>query len=223
MSRSTALVVLALAVVAGCTNDPGATVDVASSPVVVTPGAESASNAPTPDAAGRAKAAAGDFSGRLRAALMEQMQSAGPVSAVDFCHAQAPLIGDAVMAEHGVRLRRVAVPGRNRNPENAPMDWQLQALAGFQAAVDAGAAPAEQVLVQRDGLPRGVALRMMRGIAVEPACLACHGRTVAPAVSQAIDRLYPGDAATGFDIGDLRGGLWVEVPASRRPNREKLP
>lgn len=223
MSRSTALVVLAMAVVAGCTNDPGPSADVASSPVVATPDAKSTSNAPTPDPAGRAKAAAVDFSGRLRAALMEQMQSAGPVSAVDFCHAQAPLIGDAVMAEHGVRLGRVAVPGRNRNPDNAPMDWQLQALAGFQAAVDAGAAPAEQVLVQRDGLPPDVALRMMRGIEVEPACLACHGRAVAPEVAKAIGRSYPRDAATGFDVGDLRGGLWVEVPASRRPNMEKLP
>ena len=223
MSRSTALVVLALALMAGCTNDPGPSADVASSPVVATPGARSTSNAPTPDAAGRAKAAAGDFSGRLRAALTDRMQSAGPVAAVDFCHAQAPLIGEAVMAEHGVRLGRVAVPGRNRNAGNAPMDWQLEALIGFQAAVDAGAAPAEQVLVQRDDLPPGVALRMMRGIAVEPGCLACHGRAVGPAVSQAINRHYPGDAATGFDVGDLRGALWVEVPASLQPDLEKLP
>ena len=222
MSRSSAVLVLALAA-AGCSNDAGMPADVVSAPVVAKPSATSTSNVPMADAAERAKAAAGDFSGRLRAALMDRMQSAGPVAAVDFCHAQAPLIGDAVMAEHGVRLGRVAVPGRNRNRGNAPMDWQLQALIRFQAAVDAGAAPAEQLLVQRDDLPPGVALRMMRGIAVEPGCLACHGRTVAPAVSQAIERLYPGDAATGFDVGDLRGGLWVEVPASPQPGMEKLP
>ena len=222
MSRSTALLVLALAA-AGCSSDPGPSADVASVPVVATPNATSASNAPMPDAAGRAKAAAGDFSGRLRAALMDRMQSAGPVAAVDFCHAQAPLIGDAVMAQHGVRLGRVAVPGRNRNAQNAPVDWQLAALAGFQSQVDAGATPGEQWFVQRDDLPPGVALRMMRGIAVEPACLACHGQAVSAPVAQAIARHYPGDAATGFDIGDLRGGLWVEVPQPHQPSREKLP
>lgn len=32
----------------------------------------------------------------------------------------------------------------------------------------------------------------------------------------ALERLYPGDTATGFDAGDLRGALWVEVPAAAR-------
>ena len=30
----------------------------------------------------------------------------------------------------------------------------------------------------------------------------------------ALARHYPGDTATGFEAGDLRGALWVEVPAS---------
>ena len=32
-------------------------------------------------------------------------------------------------------------------------------------------------------------------------------------VKAAIARHYPDDAATGFDVDDLRGLLWVEVPA----------
>ena len=59
-----------------------------------------------------------------------------------------------------------------------------------------------------------LALRLMRGIATEPGCLACHGAQVAPAVRAAIAAHYPDDAATGFAVGDLRGGLWVEVPAT---------
>ena len=62
--------------------------------------------------------------------------------------------------------------------------------------------------------PEGVALRLMRGIATEPGCLACHGAQVAPAVRTAIAAHYPDDAATGFAVGDLRGGLWVEVPTT---------
>ncbi|HSJ13607.1 MAG TPA: DUF3365 domain-containing protein [Longimicrobiales bacterium] len=169
----------------------------------------------------RATAAAADFSGRLRTALQARMKSEGPVGAVDFCHAQAPRIADAVMAEHGVRLGRVAVPGRNRNPDNAPTDWQRQALTRFQSQVGAGAAAGELLFVQQESLPPGVALRMMRGIAVEPTCLACHGRTISAPVAQVINDRYPDDAATGFDVGDLRGGLWVQVPDS--PDRESGP
>ena len=109
----------------------------------------------------------------------------------------------------------MALPGRNRNAGQAADDWRLATLEQFQQAVDQGAAAAEQVSVQRKDLPEGIALRMMRGIATEPGCLACHGSTVAPAVRDAIARHYPGDAATGFDVGDLRGALWVEVPLAQ--------
>lgn len=163
----------------------------------------------------RAKTAAQAFSGQLRARLQAAMGEGGPVAAVDVCHAEAPRIADAVMAEHGVRLGRVALPGRNRNAGQAADDWRLATLEQFQQAVDQGAAAAEQVSVQRKDLPEGIALRMMRGIATEPGCLACHGSTVAPAVRDAIARHYPGDAATGFDVGDLRGALWVEVPLAQ--------
>jgi len=54
---------------------------------------------------------------------------------------------------------------------------------------------------------------MMRSIATEPGCLACHGSEVAEPVRAAIAERYPDDHATGFAVGDLRGALWVEVPA----------
>lgn len=120
------------------------------------------------------------------------------------------------MHEYGVRLGRVALPGRNRNPAQAAAGWQLDALKDFQRAVLEGAPAADQVAVMREGLPGGVALRMVRGIATEPICTACHGQDVAPQVLAAITRHYPRDAATGFQVGDLRGALWIEVPATGR-------
>ncbi|AMN46048.1 hypothetical protein ACG33_02765 [Steroidobacter denitrificans] len=159
----------------------------------------------------RARAAALDFSGKLRGTLQQAIQSDGVEAAVDVCKIAAPQIAEQVMLEHGVRLGRVALPGRNRNPRQAADGWQLGALQDFQAAVERGGAAAEQVMVQRDGLPDGVVLRMIRGIETETGCLACHGSAVAPSVREAIARHYPGDAATGFEIGDLRGALWVEV------------
>jgi hypothetical protein len=45
-------------------------------------------------------------------------------------------------------------------------------------------------------------------------CLNCHGtKDGIPAdVVSALEEKYPGDQATGFEEGDLRGWFWVEVP-----------
>lgn len=161
----------------------------------------------------RARGAAMSFSGQLRGRLQAAMAEGGPTAAVAVCNTEAPRIAEAVMAEHGVRLGRVALPGRNRNPAQAGDGWQLAMLEVFQRNVEGGAKASEQVAVMREGLPRDVALRMVRGIATEPGCLVCHGKVIAPEVGDAIARRYPDDRATGFDIGDLRGALWVEVAA----------
>ncbi len=175
----------------------------------------SVSEAPSADdpSLERAKRAAQAFSSQLRSALQGAMHSGGPEAAVEVCYAVAPAIAEEVMQTHGVRLGRVALPGKNRNPQQAAQGWQLAALTAMQAAVADGARPEEQVLVRRDGLPEGVALRMMRGIATEAVCVTCHGASIAAQVREAIARRYPGDSATGFAVGDLRGALWVEVPA----------
>ncbi|NLB56914.1 MAG: DUF3365 domain-containing protein [Gammaproteobacteria bacterium] len=163
----------------------------------------------------RAQTAAQAFSSQLQQRLQGAMKDDGPVAAVDVCHTDAPAIAEAVMAEHGVRRGRVAAPGRNRNPAHAADDWRLETLQAFQQAVDDGAEAGEQVSVARHDLPDGVALRMMRGIATRQGCLACHGGAVEPDVREAIAARYPGDGATGFEVGDLRGALWVEVPAAQ--------
>jgi hypothetical protein len=117
------------------------------------------------------------------------------------------------MAAHGVRLGRMAVPGRNRHPAQDASGWQAAVIDEFATAVTAGEPAGEQVSVIRDGLPDGVALRMVRGIAMEPPCQLCHGHSVDPDVAAMLGERYPDDRATGFDVGDLRGVLWVEVPA----------
>lgn len=164
------------------------------------------------DAQARAQAALKDFGDRLRTELREAMTRDGAPAAVDFCHVQAPRIAEQVMAEHGVRLGRVAVPGRNRNPGNVAEGW-LQVLATqFQVAVDTGGAPEAQMAVIRQDVPPGVELRMARGIRVEAACLMCHGDNIAPEIASRLARHYPRDRATGFREGDLRGLVWAEVP-----------
>jgi hypothetical protein len=165
----------------------------------------------------RAQRAAGEFSERLRSRLQAAMQREGPGQAVEVCHSDAPAIAAEVMQQFGVRLGRVSTHGRNRNPGNAPDGWQSGVLADFQRAVDGGADAAEQRFVQASELPEGVAFRAMYGIRTQQVCEACHGVEPLPQAAQVIARLYPDDRATGYREGDLRGGLWVEVPSRPRP------
>ncbi len=46
-------------------------------------------------------------------------------------------------------------------------------------------------------------------------CVTCHGPTdaLAPDVKQVLATRYPGDQATGYALGDLRGIAWAELPA----------
>ena len=179
------------------------------------PTASPEAGVPTPQQ--RAQAAAQDFGASLKAALTAQLAQGDTTAAIAFCRDEAPKIAARIAAAHGVRLGRVPVAGRQRSPANSPEPWQAQGLARFQARAAAGTPPGELVEVTDSGLPAGVSLRWMRGIAVEPMCLACHGKALEPATRAALQRLYPTDSATGFAAGDLRGALWVEVPAGRGP------
>jgi len=195
-----------------CCNLPRALVLLAG---LITLGAARAEEAEVPPDEARAQAAIADLGQRLKGALMSKMQSEGPVAAVDFCHVEAPKIAAAVAQEHGLGIGRTAL--RHRSPGNAPEPWQADVLERF--AQQAGGTPPGQLRhVERvDGT-----LRFARGIATEAPCLTCHGPTIAEPVRAAIAARYPGDQATGFSEGDLRGMFWVEIdPAS--PSDEALP
>lgn len=163
-----------------------------------------------PDAAKRAQAAMQDLSGSLRSALQAVMKQDGALAAVNFCHDEAPKIAAAVSERHGVRVGRTAL--RHRSEANAPNEWQRPVLEDFQARFESGQAVAELSSSQRDGLPQDITLRAMRGIPLEPQCQSCHGSEIAPELAEAIAQRYPGDLATGFATGDLRGAIWAEVP-----------
>lgn len=181
--------------------------------LVVSLAVQAGEAAPTPEITpeqGRAQAAMVDLGQRLRSALQAKMQAEGPVAAVDFCHVNAPRIAAEVEAERGVKVGRTSL--RHRSQANAPMDWQQAVLEDFAERAQS-VSPAELWYYSRT--PEH--MRVARGIAVEGVCLVCHGRTIAEPVKAAIDARYPGDRATGFSEGDLRGLIWAEVPIEPAP------
>jgi hypothetical protein len=137
----------------------------------------------------------GKLSGRLAAAL----EDGGPVAAISVCKEAAPTLAREVSEANGLRIGRTSF--RLRNPDNAPPGW---ATSYVEARTQD-----DVFLVHPEG-----GLRALLPIGLHPKCLTCHGEAAAMPddLRAAIREAYPGDEATGFEAGDLRGWFWVEVP-----------
>lgn len=146
------------------------------------------------------------FAGTLRGKLGDAMKAGGPAGAVEVCAKEAPALYAKMKADTGITIGRSSL--RLRNPADAPPPWvadwlkqqgerKAEGVQGIRTIVDTGG---------------GKVARVLRPIAIEAPCLACHGKELAPEVKTALAAKYPSDAATGYELGDLRGALWGELP-----------
>ncbi len=134
---------------------------------------------------------------QLSGRLLETMSSEGPAAAIKVCQQEAPQIAERVGAKQGVKIGRTGV--RLRNPANQAPAW------------------AAGLIERKSETPTFVTLTNQHAAALLPIklkaqCLLCHGpEDQIPAdVRTQLALFYPGDAATGFREGELRGWFWVE-------------
>ncbi len=92
---------------------------------------------------------------------------------------------------------------RLRNPANAAPDW-------VQAWLDDPDRSLEGIAVVEGGQAR-----VLRALVTQPPCTTCHGpvEQIPDEVRQILAVRYPGDAATGFQAGALRGAIWASAAA----------
>lgn len=145
---------------------------------------------------------------RLKQALITRLTTelaqAGPLTALSACHDAAPDIAREVRRVEGIEVGRTS--HRLRNQKNAAPSW---AAAHVKAGAQATGAEARALVVDL-----GEKVGVLRPIATLGMCTACHGpaEQLAPDIRETLAALYPGDQATGFREGDLRGWMWAEVP-----------
>jgi len=132
--------------------------------------------------------------GALEKALVD-----GPAAAVDVCRLEAPRI-TAASGAPGVRVGRTS--HRLRNPANAPAAW-LQPLLDEYVKAWPGLTTGRVVDLGAEGVG------YVEPIPMQPLCVTCHGSQVEPELLAHIRERYPDDRAVGFEVGDLRGLLWV--------------
>jgi hypothetical protein len=177
------------------------------------PATIAADQAPTPPWVEQSRQLANQLGSRLKTELTTAIAAGGPVAAINVCHTRAPEIAAQLSQESGAKVGRTAL--RVRNPANAPDGIERDVLEQFSAELSSGKpqGPLEAVFeIDRGGQ---VERRYMRAIPTDALCLTCHGPSLAPEVAAAIARDYPGDQATGFQQGQLRGAFvvtWAPSP-----------
>jgi hypothetical protein len=124
------------------------------------------------------------------------------------------VVGERLSKKHGLSVRRVSE--RWRNAKDAPDSFETMELQRFSKLIRSGisADSLETVQVVLEDSSR--VIRYMKPILVGEMCLSCHGEVASmkPAVVEALTSRYPGDRATGYSTGDLRGAVSVRATMS---------
>ena len=172
-----------------------------------------------PEAEAQSAALADRFQKELFTALTAALQSDGPAGAVGVCSTIATAIARTLSEESGATVRRTAL--RTRNPAAEPDALERHVMETWSdAPMGLDGRPAHWSALE------GREYRYMRAIPTMPMCLSCHGENVAPEVRAAIQAHYPGDQATGFKVGQMRGAFsirWDEATLQRLLQKEPRP
>ncbi len=156
----------------------------------------------------KAHVAVDELKNKFRQALTKAVHEKGSKGAIGDCKITAPktpsgLKIDARSLEVGRTSHKL------RNQSNAPREWVKPYLEKFSAMKPADIPKSTLVPIANDHVG------YLEPLFVEPVCLNCHGSNLARGVKEELSTLYPGDRATGFNVGDFRGLVWLEWKTSK--------
>lgn len=153
-----------------------------------------------------------EFASQLGAEMQKEMKENGPVAAIKVCRNVAPAIASEVSRKNGWSVGRKSLKTRNA-ALGMPDAWEQKVLADFEKRMEKEN-PANMEFAEIVSEPQGKYFRYMKAIPVQDVCLKCHGgdEAVAPGVKDALKADYPHDKATGYTLGQLRGGFSIKRP-----------
>lgn len=151
---------------------------------------------------------------KIAGAMKAAVEKDGLDGAVGVCKTKSPELLKEASQATGWAMRRVSL--KPRNAETAVPDaWEARHLADFNIRAANGEKPETlevgEVVAGADGKPT---FRYLRALPVIEVCQNCHGdaASLKPAVTAKLAAEYPHDKATGYRLGQIRGGLSVKRP-----------
>ena len=155
----------------------------------------------------RAMHAVKALTAELQKELKNAIKEGGPVNAITVCNTKAQQIAASISSDQDLTIKRVSL--KNRNPDNAPNEWQKKVLGEFEDRKRNGEPVTELTYAEILTTGSEKEFRFMKAIPTGPICTKCHGTEISDAVKTRLDQLYPNDKARGFRPGDIRGAFVV--------------
>ncbi len=150
-----------------------------------------------------------------RARMVRSVAPSAPDEALTACSIEESTLARGPMTNGHRRQRRVGyTSSRLRNPANVGPPWVQEWLTEHQ---DAPAESLKQASFVAD-TPGGKVARAVVPMVMEASCIRCHGdrRDMPPELARTLQERYPADAGFGYQLGELRGVMWSEVPVAER-------
>lgn len=144
----------------------------------------------------------------LGARLKQELAAGGPEAALSVCKDAAPEIASRLSRESGARIARVSL--KTRNPLiGTPDAWEQSILIAFEQRAASGENLQTMDKAEIVAEPQGRYFRYMKAIPLQPMCATCHGSnaTIPASVKALLHEQYPHDRATGYEPGQVRGGV----------------
>ena len=117
------------------------------------------------------------FAGSLQKELQSAMKAGGPLNALQVCNIEAMPITAQSSTDSDALVSRVSL--KNRNPNNAPNEWQRAILEDFDKRVAAGEDPQPMASATVVKLDNGKhQFRFMKAVPTGGVCLVCHGQSI---------------------------------------------
>ena len=152
------------------------------------------------------------FATQLGGEMQKEMKENGPVAAIKVCRNVAPAIASEAARKNGWNVGRKSLKTRNA-ALGMPDAWEQKVLADFEKRMEKEN-PVNMEFAEIVTEPQGKFYRYMKAIPTQDACLKCHGtdETIPQNVKEALKAEYPHDKATGYTLGQIRGGFSIKRP-----------
>lgn len=150
----------------------------------------------------------------LSSNLQTAIRQGGVSNALPFCSLTASPLTSGLAAKHGVTIRRFT--HKPRNAADQADAAELRVLDRFRAGLVGTNVPAPFVT----NMTASYASFFMPIVLNNELCLKCHGapeKDIQLEHLAVIRRLYPGDEAVGFKLGELRGAWRIDLPLGSLP------
>jgi hypothetical protein len=142
------------------------------------------------------------FTKTLKPKLQQALKQGGPAHAISVCSVEAPILAKQLSTKTGWSIKRISLKARSHRTA-LPDAWETSILQQFDRQQAAGDSPSTMTASH---IENGH-YRFIKAQDVAPICLTCHGTALSPEVSNALQKYYPQDQATGYTLGQIRGAF----------------